>query len=285
MRKALLGVLALAFCALAIGAWGQQPQDCKLGINFKPQSCMVWTVMVESPADKAGLGSGDTVVSINGVQVLDATVALSLLAKIECGATIRLGVIKSDKPDAIQIVEIQKVSVSSVSSMADAAAREKAKKRGSLPVTPEGKVQYQEVVQVEGANAQELYARAKRWVANAYKSARNVIQSDDPTNGQLVIKGLTEFSEKFMLGHERGWAHHTLTIQVKDGRYRYTLGDFLLEFEGIGSQPNVTVPIEDRVQKKRVQETQEAVAADAQALIASLKIAMLKPSPAADKSW
>jgi hypothetical protein len=89
-----------------------------------------------------------------------------------------------------------------------------------FPRDDKGNVRFQGVVQVEGAKAQELYTLAKLWVAKSFRSAKDVIQLDDPANGVLIAKG----------SHEEGygfsttvWFHYTLTVEVKDGRYRWTL--------------------------------------------------------------
>ena len=83
-----------------------------------------------------------------------------------------------------------------------------------------GDARFQEVVQVEGATAAQLYGRAKLWAAKAFSSAKDVVQLDDSSGGRLVLKGSDE--ETFGLG-DHVWFHFTLTVEVKDGRYRWTI--------------------------------------------------------------
>lgn len=93
-----------------------------------------------------------------------------------------------------------------------------------MPVSEDGtRYEYTDVVEVEGADADELYSRAKAWVANAYHSAQDVIQLDDKDSHRLIVKGVTTPSAFFGPTSVR----HTLTIETKDGKYRYSLGRFI----------------------------------------------------------
>jgi len=113
----------------------------------------------------------------------------------------------------------------------------KGEKAPPLPVDPEtGRFQYQEVVTVEGASADELYARAKNFVVDAYKSAKAVIDLDDPAAHRLVARG--NFQIEWSLAVRT--VNHKLSIEVKDGRYRYTLSEFVAEF------PHGDMELEDK---------------------------------------
>lgn len=78
------------------------------------------------------------------------------------------------------------------------------------------KVTYQEVVKVDGASKNELYARAREWFAKTFKSADDVLQMEDMANGKLIGKGCNYQSKVF----------YTVSVSVKDGRYRYEITDF-----------------------------------------------------------
>ena len=99
-----------------------------------------------------------------------------------------------------------------------------------------GKFTYQGVVDVEGVAADDLYGLAKAWVAKTYRSANDVIQLDDPYAGRIIVKGNFPFS---VFGAPK-LARHTLTIEVRDSRYRYTLTDFV-----VSSGAGYEVPLED----------------------------------------
>ena len=90
-----------------------------------------------------------------------------------------------------------------------------------LPVE-NGRVTYTEVVEVEGASKDQLFARAKKWFATTYKSSNDVIQLDDKENGEIVGKGnfgITYYARNPHIGH-------TISILVKDGRYKYAITGF-----------------------------------------------------------
>ncbi|MEZ5520682.1 MAG: DUF4468 domain-containing protein [Dokdonella sp.] len=53
----------------------------------------------------------------------------------------------------------------------------------------DGKVKYSSIVSVEGNTKDELYARARLWLPEAFKDSRDAIQVDDKENGLLLGKG------------------------------------------------------------------------------------------------
>ncbi len=163
-----------------------------------------------------------------------------------------------------------------------------------LPWTNDNKIEYQEVVPMEGMARDELYRRAKAWVVETYNSAQNVIQLDDPANGELIVKGLdkTPAYGPALLRCVRT-IKHTLTIEVKDGRYRYTLADFRVIIPGgVGDSAALEVyaflyPGNPRTPKSGVEYAHlpNAVSEMVESMLASLKAGMNKPSMAQDKSW
>lgn len=85
----------------------------------------------------------------------------------------------------------------------------------------EGVVTYTNVLQVDGVNKEELYTRAKKWFVTMYKSANDAIQLDDKENGEIVGKGnfkITYYARDPII-------NHTVTISVKDGRFKYQITD------------------------------------------------------------
>jgi len=85
---------------------------------------------------------------------------------------------------------------------------------------------YTGVVQVDSASENVLKSRTKLFVAESFKSGKEVMQLDDP--GVLVIKGnIAPIVKVPLLGKiEYGYVHFTAKIQVKDGKYKYTLSEF-----------------------------------------------------------
>ena len=54
--------------------------------------------------------------------------------------------------------------------------------------------QYSEVVEVPGKTADQLYSSAREWFAITFKSAKDVIQMEDPTNKKIIGKGLKKIN-------------------------------------------------------------------------------------------
>lgn len=88
-----------------------------------------------------------------------------------------------------------------------------------------GKIMYRGVVLVPGANAAELYQRAHGWLAR-YVGA-HAIGLDDPANGVLVARYHSIYTKRLLLGQYPMDVQRTLTITVREGRYRYEMTDFM----------------------------------------------------------
>lgn len=138
-----------------------------------------------------------------------------------------------------------------------------------------GKYTYLAVVQVDGASAADLYSRARAWVAKTYRSAQAVVQLEDDQAHRLVAKGVMKFQVDLPSVITPGKLQpvemvvpHSVTIECKDGRYRFTLTDF----EWVTSSlPKA--PLESDV-SKRMGNLLQGVDQDSKALIASLEAAM-----------
>ena len=81
-------------------------------------------------------------------------------------------------------------------------------------------ITYSEVVKVDG-NKDELYSRAREWFAKTYNSAQSVIQMD--TKDKIVGKALMQVYYK---GGDFGYINYTVSIYLKDGKYKYEITDF-----------------------------------------------------------
>lgn len=91
-----------------------------------------------------------------------------------------------------------------------------------------GKITYTEVVFVDSlSNKLELYSRAREWFAKAYKSSTNVIQLEDKESGKIVGKALMQVYQKvYGTDYPSGYINYTISIYIKDGRYKYEITDF-----------------------------------------------------------
>jgi hypothetical protein len=98
-----------------------------------------------------------------------------------------------------------------------------------LPIdATSGLITYQEVVEVEGITATDLFDKALGWANGYYKNPANVIRESSKEKGVLVCKGryrLSNPADKKGVVTSAGDAMYTLTIQLKDGKFRYTLSE------------------------------------------------------------
>jgi len=98
------------------------------------------------------------------------------------------------------------------------------------PVDEEsGLIAYKEVVQEEG-NKKEFFNRAIGWINDYYKNPVDVTKVRDPESG--IIKGLHRFKIKDTdeegLQTDAGVVQYRFLLEFKEGRYRYTLTEFVL---------------------------------------------------------
>lgn len=125
---------------------------------------------------------------------------------------------------------------------------------------------YQEVIDQPGT-PEELYTRAREWFVHAYKDANKVIQLDDKANSTIIGKG------KYMvyLSMNNRFIQHTITIEAKENRYRYTITNFILDWgNGVA-----TVPLES-LQKMYQAKAYNSAAEQSRDLINSLKAGMAR---------
>jgi hypothetical protein len=80
-----------------------------------------------------------------------------------------------------------------------------------------GVVVYSDVIQISETDKNELYSRAKKWFVISYKSGKDVIQLDDKESGNIIGKG--NFGVNYG-GARNPIISHTISISVKDGRYK-----------------------------------------------------------------
>jgi hypothetical protein len=97
----------------------------------------------------------------------------------------------------------------------------------------DGKINFNEVVFVDGASKDDLYSRAKLWFADAFKSSNYVIQLDDRENGVILGKGTLRIEEPGSMTRPtvvKTWGF-TIKVQVREGRYKAELYGIDYRFE------------------------------------------------------
>ena len=113
--------------------------------------------------------------------------------------------------------------------------KSEAAKSPANQATPEksapGPLQFQEVVQVEGATRDQLYDAAVLWFGRTFQSSKDVLQVQSRESGTLIGKALFAYEPVIFMASSgiRGVVRYTITIEMKDGRYRYTIDNFIHE--------------------------------------------------------
>jgi len=132
-------------------------------------------------------------------------------------------------------------------------------------------ITYSEVVQADG-NQSELYSRAREWFAKTYNSSMKVIQMD--SKEKIVGKALTHMRKYY------GYINYTISIYLKDGKYKYEVTDLYHTGEYAGD--GVTIPdfgaCEEMIGSKKKKFVYYLTQSDndIKSLIASLKESMSK---------
>ena len=96
--------------------------------------------------------------------------------------------------------------------------------------TKDGLIHYSDVVHVDSTiNSNDLYLNAKKWIVDGFKSSKAVIETDDKEAKLIILKSFISKGHNYEVSNPKNW--FTLKIEMKDGRYRYSLYDIRYEFD------------------------------------------------------
>lgn len=112
-----------------------------------------------------------------------------------------------------------------------------------FPRDATGKIVYTEVIEMPNMTKDILYSRAYEWFAKTFNSAQNVIQMQDKENGKIVGKGSfgdINITANLGLVTIEGKVNFTISVYLKDGKYKYEITDFV--HEGMGHWSNGVRP-------------------------------------------
>lgn len=102
--------------------------------------------------------------------------------------------------------------------------------KNSLPVDDATKlITYVKVQEVNGAGKDSLYNKALKWCMEYFINPNDVIREKDDVNGKIVCKArfkVMKPADKFGVAKEGGLVQYTLTLEFKDGRFRYEFTGF-----------------------------------------------------------
>lgn len=154
-----------------------------------------------------------------------------------------------------------------------------------VPIDPDTKlITYKEVVQVEGTKT-DLFNRAIEWINKTYKNPADVTRVRNPETGliELIHRIELNYDEKGV-NRSAGIVDYQMRIELKEGRYRYTINNFNLKQVS-------RLPIEKWLDKKdpgykpAYEDYLKQVDSQVKVLVDSLKKGMEPPAPVKKDEW
>lgn len=115
----------------------------------------------------------------------------------------------------------------------------------------------------------KLFSKSLIWVASTWKSANNVIQMKDESEGIIVVKGGLSAKPKTLGVPGDGITMVTITIRVKDGKAK-------IEFEGSNFKYTGGSSISQDGTGRTHDKWLEAVISEEELLISSFRSALIK---------
>lgn len=91
----------------------------------------------------------------------------------------------------------------------------------------EGRIVYEEIINVENKSKSDLLVNAKQWFVDYFKSSKDVIQNEDKETGRIIGKGILFFYAKTWAMSFKIDDKITIQIDCKDNKYRYRLYDII----------------------------------------------------------
>lgn len=115
-----------------------------------------------------------------------------------------------------------------------------------IPTDDSGNYLFQQVIEVPGKTAAELYSQSKVYFAEQFKSANDVVQSEDPNTHTIIGKAWSAID----LGIAQAKLWYTLKIETKDGRYRYSI--YAMRYDASNAQIVYEEPLEQAFFEQRL---------------------------------
>lgn len=95
-----------------------------------------------------------------------------------------------------------------------------------FPRNSDNRIDFSEVITVDSTITKtQLYLSAKAWAVNMFKDSKEVIELDDKEAGIIMGKGAFKVYPGMFLTN--GFIKFTFKIQCKQGRYKYSVYDFI----------------------------------------------------------
>ncbi len=96
-----------------------------------------------------------------------------------------------------------------------------------IPTNEEtGKAEYKHAENIPGLTPEQLYDRGLAWVNKFYTNPNGVLNTQDKEGGKIVGRARFKLSRIENKGHvnpNAGFVSYQITLQFKDGKYRYVI--------------------------------------------------------------
>ena len=97
-----------------------------------------------------------------------------------------------------------------------------------LGIRAQEELKFSKVITVDSLKKSQLYIAARSFVAEYYKSSKDVIQMDDKNSCLLIGQATDEYhATSLICSSYSGWIDYGFKIETKDGRLRVELNSFI----------------------------------------------------------
>ena len=159
--------------------------------------------------------------------------------------------------------------------------------QAALPLDEHGKVVFYEVVSRENTPKEALYAAALGWLGANAPDYREGREADGSAYRFTANRQFPVYAKGYVSKQLHGTISYRLTLELKDGRYRYYCNDFVFHYHKMDRNYQVvptgrTKPLEDAKApgwQITWKSHQEATAQAMNALAADLKNALQQKAP------
>lgn len=98
---------------------------------------------------------------------------------------------------------------------------------------------FSKVIQADSIKKNDIYSGLKQWFA-LNSNSKYTLEVDDRETGLLIANfSLEYFKSGFFYSSYQGHINYSITIQVKDGRYKITVDKFIHKTKHLGSISNL----------------------------------------------
>ena len=118
-----------------------------------------------------------------------------------------------------------------------------------LPISKEtGQICFTDVVLADSLKSDVLFINASKWVAKSFVSGKEATQLSDKESGTIIIKSNIPVLSEVLVRVPIGVVKFTLTISIKDFKYKYCFDSFWHDVSNMVNN-NVFTPGDLRAEK------------------------------------